>query len=84
MAHFGGKRGAIHAKSIPSSRQKFLDTSVYAAVPSDQITPTLLQHQRLLLPLSLHSPVNVPGASDGDGSPIHKGEREKVMRGHVT
>lgn len=35
MAQFGGKRGAIHAKSIPSSRQKFLNTPVYAAVPSD-------------------------------------------------
>lgn len=42
MAHFGGEIGAIHAKSIPSSRQKFLNTHVYAAVPGDQITPTLL------------------------------------------
>lgn len=38
----GGKEGPIHAKSIPSSREKFLDTPVYAAVPADQITPPLL------------------------------------------
>lgn len=76
-----GKRGAIHAKSIPSSRQKFLDTPVYAAVPSDRITPTLLQHPHLLLPLLSpppEPPLNVPGASDG--SPIHQGEWGKVER----
>lgn len=56
MAHFRGKRGAIHAKSIPSSRQKFLDTPVYAAVPSDQITPTLLQRPCFFLPLILSPP----------------------------
>lgn len=31
-----------HVENGPFWRQKFLDTPVYAAVPSDQITPNLL------------------------------------------
>lgn len=72
MAHFRGKRGAIHAKSIPSSRQKFLDTPVYAAVPSDQITPPA----PFTAPTRPPQPhLNVPEVSDG--SPTHWGEGER-------
>lgn len=62
-ANFNRKRGAIHAKSVPLSRQKFLIDPVCAAVPSDQITDKFFMTPAPTFQLTLtHNPyLLVPG-----------------------
>lgn len=56
------KEGAIHAKSVPLSRQKFLIDPVCAAVPSDQIIPPHTPHPDFFMTLvPTFRSVPVPG-----------------------
>lgn len=71
--------GAIHAKSIPSSRQEFHDTSVCAAVPTSQIT--LTPSSTLPAPLNFRCVCQEPHIGLLPARDLHKTSHKKSF-GH--